>query len=88
MVLVISNSIVEDDMPDRWLEPENYKIYMRLCFIKSIQSHIPSYCPECGESLTVDEDQIYCPKCGLITQSSTTYSAGLKFRLPHGIKLM
>lgn len=86
----MTNSNIEDkeDMPDRWLTPRDWEKYMRLSYIKSIQSHIPNKCPDCQSILETDEDIIYCPHCGLITQSSTTYVAGLKYRLPHGIKLM
>lgn len=62
--------------------------YMRLIFIESIQSHIPSRCPKCHTPLTVDDEQIYCPACGLVTQDGYDYSAGLKYHLPHGIKLI
>lgn len=51
-------------------------------------SHIPRTCPDCEHELIVDEEQIYCPACGLITQDSTCYHAGRKFHLPHGLKLM
>ena len=90
MVPVMSNSIIEDDdkLPDKWLEPEDYKKVMRLNYIKSIQSHIRNYCPECHHKLIVDDEQIYCPLCGLITQDSTCYIAGVKYYLPHGLKLM
>ena len=92
MVRVMSNSILRgnksEDMPDRWLEPENWKQYMRLLEIQRMKSHIPHKCPECHTTLEVDEEQIYCPHCGLITQDSTCYHAGRKFTLPHGLKLM
>lgn len=85
----MTNSIVrgKEDMPDRWLEPREWKICMRLLYIKSIQSHTPNYCPECGEPLTVDDEQVYCPKCGLVCLDSTEYTAGLKYNLPYGLKL-
>ena len=93
MVRVMSNSILrgnksEEDMPDRWLEPENWKQYMRLLYIEKMISHIPNRCPHCHTLLEVDEEQIYCPKCGLVTQDSYDYQAGMKYKLPHGLKLM
>lgn len=87
MVLVMSNSILEDEMPDKWLEPENYKKNLRLNYIKSFQAHIPSKCPECETPLTVDDEEIYCPCCGLITQTSISFIAGVKYHLPHGLRL-
>ena len=60
----------------------------RLYYIKSLQAHIPKTCPECNNELIVDEEQIYCPKCGLITQDSYNYQAGQHFKLPHGLKLI
>ena len=59
----------------------------RLIEIKRMMAHTPTTCPECGQDLIVDDEQIYCPKCGLITQDSTCYHAGQKFTLPHGIRL-
>ena len=60
----------------------------RLYYIKSIQAHVPNTCPECNNELIVDEEQIYCPNCGLITQDSYDYQAGIKYHLPHGLKLI
>lgn len=83
----MTNSIIEDDMPDRWLEPEAYKTLIRLNYIKSIQSHIPNKCKECNSELAISEDEVYCPKCGLIHQASTDYHAGIHFHLPYGLRL-
>ena len=74
--------------PDRWLEPEKYKKAVRLAYIKRMKSHIPNRCPNCKTPLTVEGEQIVCLKCGLVTQDSYDYDAGMKYRLPHGIKLM
>jgi len=76
------------DEIDSWLEPEDYRKALRLHYIKKMQSHIPRKCPKCGEELEVDEEQIICPNCGLITQDSYNYQAGQHFTLPHGLKLM
>lgn len=86
----MTNSNIEDktDMPDKWLEPRKWEQYMRILYIESIQAHVPSKCPECHTLLEVDEEQIYCPKCGLVTQDSYDFAAGTKYVLPHGIKLM
>ena len=59
----------------------------RLLYIQKLQAHTPSVCPECTTELIVDDEQIYCPKCGLITQDSYDYHAGQHFHLPHGIRL-
>ena len=59
----------------------------RLTYIKRILAHTPSVCPECNTELIVDEEQIYCPHCGLITEDSYDYHAGTKFLLPHGLRL-
>lgn len=85
----MTNSIVrgKKDMPDQWL-PEKYKTKLRLHYIKSIQSHIPTKCPHCNTILEVDEEQVYCPQCGLVTQDSYNYQAGQRFTLPHGLKLI
>ena len=91
MVRVMSNSIIrgnEKDMPDKWLQPEDWKQYMRLLYIEKMLSHIPKKCPDCHHDLIVDEEQIYCPHCGLITQDSYNHLAGIPFKLPHGLKLM
>ena len=82
-----SHSIIRGHKQDskminqRWRNP-------RLYYIKSIQAHTPTTCPECDTELEVDEEQIYCPRCGLITQDSYDYQAGIKYTLPHGLKLM
>ena len=90
------NNIRENEMPtDEWLktraekeeEANQLQKEMRLLYIKSIQSHIPSYCPECHNHLVIDDEQIYCPHCGLITQDSNRFIAGFKFHLPHGLRL-
>ena len=60
----------------------------RLLFIISIQANTPKTCPECEHELIVDNEQIYCPKCGLVTQDSYNYTAGTQYKLPHGLKLM
>ena len=88
----MTNSIVRsdesEDMPNKWLEPENHKQKIRLLYIQSIKSHIPTTCPHCKTTLETDEEQVYCPKCGLVTQDSYNYQAGRKYHLPHGLKLM
>ena len=87
----METNIIEDtksDVPCKWLmTSEEWKAYLRLVFIESIQSHIPSRCPECHTPLEIDDEQIYCPSCGLITQDSITYTAGIKHHLPHGLRL-
>ena len=87
----METNIIEDtksDVPDRWLmTSEEWDAYIRLVFIKSIQSHIPHKCPECHTILEVDDEQIYCPKCGLVTQDSTEFVSGIKYHLPHGLRL-
>jgi len=77
----MTNSIIEDDMP------RDYRKEQRIYYILSFTAHIPETCPECNEPLTVDHETIYCPKCGLITQTSTCYTAGFKYHLPHGLRL-
>ena len=88
----MSNSLMRSneniDLPDQWLEPENHQQVLRLLEIQKMKSHIPKKCPDCGELLIIDEEQIYCPKCGLVTQDSYNYQAGQHFTLPHGLKLM
>lgn len=87
----MTNSIVRGKNkmpePDKWLCPRQHKIWVRLCEIQKMQSHIPPYCPECGEPLTVDDEQVYCNHCGLVCMDSTEYTAGLKYHLPYGLKL-
>lgn len=59
----------------------------RLFYIIKLQAKTPTQCPECNTELTVDDEQIYCSKCGLITQDSYNYIAGVKYNLPHGLRL-
>lgn len=83
----MSNSLVRgnnNSNDDEWLKTRAEK---RLIYILSIQSHIKPYCPECGAPLTVDDEQIYCNSCGLVTQDSTCFNAGIKVNLPHGLRL-
>lgn len=60
----------------------------RLTYIKKLQAKTPTICPHCERDLIVDDEQIYCPNCGLVTQDSYNYTAGIKIWLPHGLKLM
>ena len=89
----MSNSIIRSNekmetIPDMWLmTSEEREKYFRLQYILSIKSHIPVRCPRCKTILEIDDEQIYCPHCGLITQNSTNYSAGMKTKLPHGLRL-
>ena len=73
----------------RWEDIELYNLVQRLHFLKSFQNTEPIYnCPECGEDIREDEwGEEYCPQCGLITRSHSTYTAGRKFELPFGLKL-
>lgn len=93
MAPVMSNSIIRsnenlENNPTKWdMTSEEWEQYLRLLYIKSIKSHIPINCPRCQTLLEVDNEQIYCPKCGLITQNSTEYTAGTKTKLPHGLRL-
>ena len=75
----------EDEVEDKFLLT---RAELRLLYIKSLQSHIPKSCPHCRCELVVDEEQIYCPSCGLVTQDSYNYQAGMHFTYPHGLKLM
>lgn len=91
------NNIRENKMPsdDEWLktyaekqeEKQQKQREWRLAYIQKMQSHIPNRCPECKNQLIIDEEQIYCPYCGLITQNSTMFNAGIKIHLPHGLRL-
>jgi len=77
----MTNSIIEDAMP------RDYRKEQRIHYILRLHSHIPDTCPDCGEHLTVDDETIYCPNCGLVTQTSSNYTAGFKYHLPHGLRL-
>ena len=59
----------------------------RIHYLKSIQAHTPKTCPFCAHTLTNDNQQIYCPQCGLVCQDSTQYVAGEKICLPYGLKI-
>ena len=72
---------IEEEMP------KHYRVRMRLHYIKQMQAHTPITCPDCGKTLTVDNEEIYCETCGLVTQASTEYTAGIKYTLPHGLRL-
>ncbi len=74
------NIVSKDKMSDRWLHPRMY-------YIMGLQSHIPNTCPECSHELKIDDEQIFCPKCGLVTQDSSEFIAGMKYHLPHGLRL-
>ena len=52
-----------------------------------MHAKIPEECPECTTQLVVDDETIYCPECGLVTQTSIAYVAGQKIVLPHGLRL-
>jgi Zn finger protein HypA/HybF involved in hydrogenase expression len=79
----MSNSIVRKDKFGG-----NHVIFdKRIIYISKLMAHIPSQCPECSTELEVDDEQIYCPHCGLITQDSYDFHAGQHFHLPHGIRL-
>ena len=64
-------------------KPQEY----RISYIKRMHAKIPEECPECTTQLVVDDETIYCPQCGLVTQTSIAYVAGHKFNLPHGLRL-
>lgn len=86
--LIRSNENLEEIPEEIWLmTSEERKQYFRLQYILSIKSHIPNRCPKCKTILEVDDEQIYCPNCGLITQNSTEYAAGIHTKLPHGLRL-
>ena len=65
----------------KWLNPRKY-------YLDSFINHESlKYCPECGAEIeysSEDEDEAYCTKCGLITQASYDYVAGIKIDLPYG----
>ncbi len=69
-----------DEMSQKWTNP-------RLYFIKSIQAHTPNTCPECEHDLVIEDEQVYCPHCGLVTQDSIPYVAGFHIVYPHGLRL-
>ena len=92
MVPVMSNSLLRgNEMPnniDPWLQTREDRLReQRLNYLKSLQAHIPVRCPHCRTHLITDEEQIYCPRCGLVTQDSYPYVAGEHFKLPHGLRL-
>lgn len=74
-------------MQKSWLNPRDRKKENRLIYIKRLQAHTPTTCPECGNELTIDNEQIYCQCCGLVTQDSIQYQAGFHFKYPHGLRL-
>lgn len=74
------------------LRQENLELYnkiQRISYIKSFQTREKLYlCPECHTSIVEDEwGEQYCPSCGLVTRSHYDYVAGLKFKLPYGLKI-
>ena len=86
--IIRSNENAENIPTEIWLmTSEERKQYFRLQYILSIKSHIPNRCPKCKTILEVDDEQIYCPNCGLVTHDSITYTAGIKHHLPHGLRL-
>ena len=87
-VPVMPNSIIRKDMPDKWLEPYNYKQKQRLLEILKMQYHMPSSCPECEHELVYGEDcEVYCSHCGLVVCDSYSYVAGIKINYPFGLRL-
>lgn len=64
-------------------KPQQY----RISYIRRMHAKIPDECPECNTQLIIDDETIYCPGCGLVTQTSTDYVAGQKYFLPHGLRL-
>ena len=88
MAPVMTNSIIEDMKDKEWLKTTAEKeAEYRLAFLKSFIKGLPHYCPECRNPLETDDEQIYCPNCGLICMDSTKYTAGMKYEPPHGLKL-
>ena len=87
MLPVDGNFIVRKDMDKdkSWLCPEEAKREARLNYIKSIQAHTPNYCPECGNQLIHEEDEVYCRDCGLVVMASISYVAGQPITLPYGL---
>lgn len=84
---VMTNSIIEPMKNDEWLKTSDEKQKeQRLLFLKSFIKPCSHYCPDCHTELisNIDEDETYCPSCGLITSMSTEYVAGQKIDLPHG----
>ena len=75
-------------MTDNWLEPELARWEIRLNYIRKMQSHLPSECPECESELVTDDSEIYCAKCGLVVAASMEYVAGVRIDLPYGIVLL
>ena len=82
------NSLVRKDMPDRWLEPYNYRKKQRLLEILKLQYHMPNSCPECGHDLVFTENcEVYCSHCGLVVMDSIPYVAGNRIEYPFGLRL-
>ena len=82
------HSAINDETPDKWLEPEEYQKLQRLNYIKSIKSHVPRRkCPHC-RTYTIENDgwEEYCTTCGLVTMTSYPVSAGEIYHPPYGRK--
>lgn len=72
---------------DSSFNTETYIRTKRRNYINQLINHENlSICPECGGNIeyTTDEDEYYCTKCGLVTQSSNEYVAGFRIDLPYG----
>lgn len=85
-----ANSIIEDMNNDEWLKTtEERKKERRLAYLKTFIKPNSNICPECHGKLTatIDEDEIICTKCGLITSASIQYAAGQQIDLPYGLRL-
>ena len=72
-----TNYIRGNDMSREWINP-------RLYYLRRLIHPIPTTCPECDHTLTIDDDETYCPYCGLVTSTSIEYVAGIKINLPYG----
>ena len=45
----------------------------RISFLKSITKPFPTLCPECEHEIVHDNEQIYCPECGLVCYDTIEY---------------
>lgn len=84
----MGNILIEEDKDDYWDKTsDEIAKEIRLNYLKTFIKPQRNICSECGNELTVDEDEIYCEDCGLIASSSIRYVAGHKIDLPQGLRL-
>lgn len=77
-----ANNIIRDTYWD--LTRDEIDKLIRLTYLLTFVRPIPNFCPECYTPLEYEEDEKYCPHCGLVTSTTVEYVAGQRISIPYG----